>query len=311
MSAIAKLVRKAEDVLMTIKDLRPTAPTAEEARLADRLRGDLDEIGREAHGATQSDFWFETCNALRACANDGDPRDFMRWGPIANTMVHRTSKASIGALSALRRAPDWPRWREVLRHPNVGNAPPFLAAPWTSAISAQHASHLLHFRRVTGVDFLDTDVILDMGAGYGSMCRLIRRLGYRGDYIIFDQPPVLALQRYFLGRHGIEAGYGEFGPDRVALCRAFDRVRALIRPGARVALISTWAMSEMPIDVRHQIEPFIAGADKVLLAYQPEFTGIDNRAYFGELAARMGDGVQHVEVPSYPDNYYVFRCRTT
>jgi hypothetical protein len=25
----------------------------------------------------------------------------------------------------------------------------------------------------------------------------------------------------------------------------------------------------------------------------------------------MGDGVQHVEVPSYPDNYYVFRCRTT
>ncbi|MBL8707287.1 MAG: hypothetical protein JNM30_20730 [Rhodospirillales bacterium] len=270
MSAIARFVRKVEDVLMTIKDLRRAAPTAEEARLADRLRADLDAIGREAHGATQSDFWFETCNALRACAHDGDPRDFMRWGPIAGTMVHRTSRASVGALATLRRSEDWTRWREVLRHPNVGNAPPFLAAPWTSAISAQHASHLLHFRRLTGSDFLDADIILDMGAGYASMCRLIKRLGYRGDYIIFDQPPVLALQRYFLGRHGIEAAYGEFGPSRVALCRAFDRMRALIRPGARVALISTWAMSEMPIDVRRQIEPFIGEAEKVLLAYQPE-----------------------------------------
>lgn len=139
------------------------------------------------------------------------------------------------------------------------------------------------------------------------MCRLIKRLGYRGDCIIFDQPPVLALQCYFLGRHGVEAAYGEFGPSRVALCRAFDRVRALIRPGARVALISTWAMSEMPIAVRRQIEPFIADADKVLLAYQAEFTGIDNRAYFSELAARMGDGVRHTDVPSYPGNYYVFR----
>lgn len=309
MSAIARLVRKLEDVLMTVKDLRPTAPTADEARLADRLRADLDDIGREAHGAAQSDFWFATCNALRACAHDGDPRDFMRWGPVADTMVHRTSRASVAALQALRRAPDWPRWRAVLRHPNVGNAPPFLAAPWTSAISAQHASHLLHFRRVAGADFLDTDVILDMGAGYASMCRLIKRLGYGGDYVIFDQPPVLALQRYFLGRHGIEAAYGDFGPDRVALCRSLDRVRALIKPGARVALISTWAMSEMPIEVRRQIEPFLLAADKVLLAYQIEFTGIDNRAYFGALAAQLGDGVRHVDVPSYPENYYVFRCR--
>lgn len=307
MPVIARLVRKAEDVMMTVKDLRPSSPTAEEARLADRLRADLDAIGREAHGATQSDFWFATCNALRACAHDGDPRDFMRWGPVANTMVHRTSKASLGALIALRRSPDWPRWRDALRHPNVGNAPPFLAAPWTSAISVQHASHLLHFRRVTGADFLDTDVILDMGAGYGSMCRLVKQLGYRGDYVIFDQPPVLALQRYFLARHGVEAAFGEFGAARVALCRALDRVHALVRPGARVALISTWAMSEMPIDVRRLIEPFIAAAGKVLLAYQMEFTGIDNDAYFTELSARLG--AARVEVPAYPGNYYVFLDR--
>ena len=69
-------------------------------------------------------------------------------------------------------------------------------------------------------------------------------------------------------------------------------------------------MSEMPLDVRRQIEPFIAGADKVLLAYQPEFTGIDNRACFGELVARPGDRVRHTEVPSYPNNYYVFLCRS-
>jgi hypothetical protein len=306
----ARLTRGVEDVLVSASSLRQSPPPSpEEAGLAARLRSDLETIGREAHGAAQSDFWFDTCAELRLCADHGDPRNFMRWRPVAHTMAMRTIPATVGALKVLRRSPDWEDWSRVLRHPNVGGAPPFLPAPWTSAISVQHAAHLVHFRSFAGRDFDSSDVILDMGAGYGSMCRLVKARGSKGDYIIFDQPPVLALQRYFLGRHGIDADYGQISRHGVALCRDLDDLAALIRPGARVAVISTWAMSEMPLVVRRRIEPFLARANKILLAYQVEFSGLDNRAYFLELAGRLGDGIHHAEVPFYPRNFYVFADR--
>ena len=51
------------------------------------------------------------------------------------------------------------------------------------------------------------DVIVEFGGGYGSMCRLVRKLGFKGRYVIFDLRPILALQKYYLGLHGVEAGY--------------------------------------------------------------------------------------------------------
>jgi hypothetical protein len=50
----------------------------------------------------------------------------------------------------------------------------------------------------------DTDCIIEFGGGFGSMCRLVHALGFRGQHIIFDLPPVWALQRYYLRLHGIE-----------------------------------------------------------------------------------------------------------
>jgi hypothetical protein len=148
------------------------------------------------------------------------------------------------------------------------------------------------------------------------MCRLTQALGFRGRYVIFDLPPVLALQRYYLGLHGIGADVTEQAD--VWLCPDLDKIMAWIsrdKP-ARVSLMSTWALSEMPMSVRQRIEPFfrVEAATKALLAYQPIFEGNDNRLYFRDLKARTADRWSWAELPVDPspkppvpsDSLYLF-----
>ena len=63
---------------------------------------------------------------------------------------------------------------------------------------------------------------------------------------------------------------------------------------ARVSLMSTWALSEMPMAVRDRIEPFfgLGATKKALLAYQPSFEGNDNEERFslGGAAQRIFRG---------------------
>jgi hypothetical protein len=186
----------------------------------------------------------------------------------------------------------------------------------TSAMSIEHAGHLFRFRQFAARDLYDADCIIEFGGGFGSMCRLVRALGFRGRYIVFDLPPVLALQRYFLGLNGIEATLD--APSNTWLCPDLSEIRtelARSRPN-RVSLISTWALSEMPLAIRHEIEAFFAlpAACMALLAYQPSFEGNDNHAWFHGLMERTGDRwrwnerpVDTVDRPPIPgDSLYVF-----
>jgi len=145
------------------------------------------------------------------------------------------------------------------------------------------------------------------------MCRIASRLGFHGSYLIFDQPPMLALQRYFLALHGIDSSYGE-GSAQVSLYSDLEELRKHLNHGGfhRIAVMSTWALSEMPLTFRAEIEP-ILDTDKcvvVLFAYQAEFEGIDNREYFESLLSRHSEGWDwaQVEVP-YHLSYYAFGVR--
>jgi len=140
------------------------------------------------------------------------------------------------------------------------------------------------------------------------MCRIASRLGFHGSYLIFDQPPMLALQRYFLALHGIDSSYGE-GSAQVSLYSDLEELRKHLNHGGfhRIAVMSTWALSEMPLTLRAEIEP-VLDTDKcvaMLFAYQAEFEGIDNREYFDSLLIRHSEGWDwaQVEVPYHPSDY--------
>ena len=289
--SLRELLRFSENALATILDWFDRPPTTEQAALAQRLTDDLNELRLAHRTGDGSDFWQGVCGDLHRLAAANDPRYFMRWPPIAATMVHGAVAETVRTWWALRHTPEWSRiWRPALRHPRFGHPPPFAPMPSTNAMAIEHASHLYRFQRAAGTSLLDSDCIIEFGGGFGSMCRLVRALGFQGRYIIFDLPPIAALQRYYLGLHGI--GAGASGAEPVWLCDDLDRILESIgsREAGKVSLISTWALSEMPMTVRDRIEIFFGQevCAKALLAYQPTFEGIDNDAWFSGLMARTG-----------------------
>ena len=308
------MIRLLQNAVATLVDLLPRRQTPEQRRLGQRLASDLQAIVASPLAGARSEFWRETCLELCACAEDGDADYFMRWPPIARTMVHGTTPHALAAYRLLRRSPGWRgHWSAALHYAEFGHPPPFLRDLRTNAVAIQHASHLLLFAEATGRSFLDADCIVELGGGYGSMCGLAHRLGYRGCYVIFDQPPVLALQRYYLGLHGLEAAYASDEPAaRIALCRSLGEVVSIVAAGGfkQISLISTWALSEMPLGLRQELEALIEleALAQVLLSYQTEFTGIDNRRYFTDLLERTNRRFawRHFEIEFLVDNYYAF-----
>ena len=310
-----RLLRFAEDVVATIMDLRPTRATDAQAEAAKALATRLQVLAASNDLGEGSPFWQDTCRRLAELAAQNDPLFFMRWPPIRATMVHGATLPIIADWWRLRRSPAWRgTWRNALRHPQYGHPPPFLPMLSTNAMAVEHAKHLATFHAHTGRAFHAAATIIEFGGGYGSMCRMIHALGFRGTYIIFDLPPILELQRYYLGLHGIDAGPGP--ASTVRLCATLDEVAGSLaaRPQGPIAAISTWALSEMPIDLRARIEPFLRHPDvvQVLLAYQAHFEGTDNFAWFSGLAERTAPHLRWDHIPEHaidrdvatsPNNY--------
>jgi hypothetical protein len=283
---VGRLLHRAEDVLATVLDLFARPATPSQAALARQFCDDLDLLMRGQSNGEGSDFWQSVCRDLQRFAATDDPMQFMRWQPIRATMVHGASPVTFRMWWMLRRDAAWrSRWAPALRHPQYGGPPPFAPMLSTNAMAIEHASHLFRFHRQNAAYLHEAECIVEFGGGFGSMCRVSRALGFRGRYIIFDLPPVLALQRFYLGLHGIAADSA--GDGDVWLCSDLDALMGwLTRTSPRqVSLMSTWALSEMPMAVRQRIEPFFSLpiATKALLAYQPNFEGTDNHAYFSGL----------------------------
>jgi hypothetical protein len=296
-------IRKVQDVVATVSDWLAPPATAEQAALVARLRAELNALHQE--DSVQLPFWREVGERLRLQAEQSDPMFFMRWPDIAATMVNDTAPFTVAAYRRLRRSPNWTTvWRAAIRHPNFGHAPPFLPDLRTNANTVMHAAHLQRFQEVTGRDLLGCAGIAEFGGGYGSMCRLTAKLGFSGRYTIFDLPPILALQRFFLGLHGLEMPH----PNRL-LTANLETVAAAMP--ADTALMSTWAMSEMPIELRLNIEGLFhdSRVSAALLAYQRWFGGIDNTAYFQDLTHRHAAGWNWRRIEIDADSDYLFGVR--
>jgi hypothetical protein len=161
------------------------------------------------------------------------------------------------------------------------------------------------------VDAFDT--VLELGGGYGSMCRLWRNLGFRGDYVILDLPPFSRLQAYYLQLLDAQGGGGRFMERTWLVTDPADLAqvpRAGGPGGARALFLSTWALSETPPDVRARVEPWLLRCDALLLAFQDSFEGIDNHGYVAALRARApGRAWTVAPIAHLPGNSYAFARR--
>jgi hypothetical protein len=245
----------------------------------------------------------------------GSADTFLRLPPVMKT-VHPRIRA---------RSPDYLRYlfasnrfsadiQRALTESPVGRPLVNPHYPLSSPLLVQHGYHLLRLLEATDLDLARLRLVVDFGAGYGSFFRLLRNLGYRERYLIWDLPVMCALQRFFL-RNVFPTGPGCQPPENVEWLVSGDP-SAAAAVGARCAehqtslFIATWSLSETPLAVRERIAPLLAGFSHVLCAYQRRFGEHDNVQYFQALEKSLpGFAWQHAECPVFHGNFYLIGRR--
>ncbi len=132
--------------------------------------------------------------------------------------------------------------------------------------------HILRWQEATGLRIADMQSIYEFGGGYGAMALVCNRLGFRGDYYIYDLPEFSLLQRWYLEQCGV---------DNVE----WDE------PAGADLLIACYSLSETDFAERDSVLSHVP-ADSYLFLYSNKFEQYDNTGYFESVAKWMTD-VQH------------------
>ncbi|HEV8644085.1 MAG TPA: hypothetical protein VGR01_00775 [Burkholderiales bacterium] len=230
--------------------------------------------------------WLNNMNRLRELVLSQDPREFLRWDVISQTMFVGNARYILTELKYLKRRSDWnARWCRALKESRVGRPIPCVYYSASSGTLIHHAYHVAQFEERTGVQVRDIDFVFEFGGGYGSMCRLFYNLGFSGRYIIFDLAPFSMLQRYFLGTIGlpvkssIDIAKSRTGIACISDLQELTALRERIEANERM-FVATWSVSECPIEVRDLVLPMISDFGSILIAYQDTFGEVNNVQYF-------------------------------
>ncbi|MFA6357081.1 MAG: hypothetical protein WCY09_00220 [Candidatus Omnitrophota bacterium] len=259
------------------------------------------------------------CRKILTC----DPGDFLQWDVILRTMVVGNANFVRDELDFLQALPDWEsRWKDAIEESSVGNPTYYDEFPSSSGNLIHLAYHLAQFEKKTGIDINRAGFILEFGGGYGGMCRLIHKLNFKGRYIIFDLPPLSALQHFFINMNGIPVGYYnkflEKDSNGVICVSDFAHLGAVVSDYPNIdnaVFLATWSLSETPISLRQSILSLVEPFKAFLLAYQGYFGNIDNSGFFLEWADAMNDiewhswKIKHLPNKLYRDNYYLMGKR--
>jgi hypothetical protein len=233
---------------------------------ADRLAA-VEPLGDPAF--TRAD-WARRNRELRAFLLPRPPWDFLHHPAILHQMFVGPRYLAHELPYVLGRAPD----ARLLTEDAVGD-PPLTALDgrgWTSSNTVHHLHHLLRYEDATGRRLGDVATVVEWGAGYGNLAKLLLRLhGGSPTCVLVDTPVFSALQWLYLSCVA--------GADRVVLHSergapvSAGRVNlvpvGLVRDLAVDAdlFVSTWALNEStPAAQRLVTERRFFGADGVLVA---------------------------------------------
>lgn len=133
-----------------------------------------------------------------------------------------------------------------------------------SVNSIQMLYHLVYWERMADRKLESLTSVLEWGAGYGALARLLIKINPNLDYTVIDTPTFSRLQKFYLSQViDLEhVNLSLYNTDQIASMKLLDKPRDLF--------ISTWALSECPPSTVDFVaaKPGVAQTEHVLLAYQ-------------------------------------------
>jgi FkbM family methyltransferase len=248
------------------KAIAPEKSAMEKSRLSAREAALVNDLRREIlimpEPETVTDSaaelaWLANRTTLRRCILEADPREFLTWDVVTGSMFVGNRPFIDNELNYLMSRPDWKQlWEGILEEDHAGDPKPYKGYRQSSGNRIHQAYHLARFEQETGLSVNRFPLIVEFGGGYGSLCRLVHKLGFKGQFIIFDFPEFVALQKFYLGSLAmplIEAKDVASGR-RGILCTSDLSVLGSLTPQeAQTSLfIATWSLSETDPAYRNQ-----------------------------------------------------------
>ena len=188
---------------------------------------------------------------------------------------------------SLLSSPNWRKWAKAIKEPMIGN--PTMFNERTSGNLIHQAYHLKQWLDKTGQRLEDMSSIVEVGAGYGAMALLCRRLGFKGVYCIYDLPELEEIQKYYLGNREDTLWLSDVW--RIGLAEPCD------------LFIASHSLGEMPIAER---ERYLSQAEakEYLFASSYEYGGVDNQAWFNQLAGTINRDWKFYAHPFQENAFY-------
>jgi len=287
------------------------APSIREKKLIKELRQRMRTLKSSAAGKSWEDF----VKKLKRYVLYLDPRNFLRWEVIRLTMTMTDTPPE--CLTEMKASPNWENlWQPALQENDFGQPVPHPNLEGSSGTLVIHAWHLFNLKKVTALDFSGLAVVIEFGGGYGSMCRLLRHLGFRGIYVIYDLPEFSLLQDFYLRGLGQPTVTEQELPPApgqnilISNLEDFKRLNAAW-PAGKKLFIATWSLSETPLEPREEFLSLVANGDYYLFAFQDKFDGVDNLEFFKNYQ-KKNNHLQWSSYLSYPRDqrdYYLIGYR--
>jgi putative sugar O-methyltransferase len=233
-----------------------------------------------------------------------DPNNFLRSKFIAQTMHHAHYELSNRCINQMLRSVKSRRYLSLLSESPVGNPITDLSCPSSSPAMIQQVHHLMKIEEAFG-NLRTFDRIVDIGGGYGGFTKVVKKLGFTGEYVVYDLPVMHRIQDIYL-----RAVFG-FSEDVATI----DKIKRYTKPSnlledlkstpLRTLLVATWSLSEMPMLLRDELLAVMPYVNSAFIAFQRDFGGIDNINYFHEKFTESKN-TKIVQQEVFDNNFYLF-----
>ncbi|MBI5966001.1 MAG: hypothetical protein HY863_21180 [Chloroflexi bacterium] len=258
--------------------------------------------------------WLRNLNKLCEQILQNDPRMFLQWDVIKNTMFVSDAPYLSTELHFIKNMPNWKdRWKKAVKESPAGCPTHYWGYRQSSGNLIHHAYHIARFEEITGVSVDKLDRVFEFGGGYGSLCRLFYNLGFTGNYIIYDLPLISALQKFYLKSMGLNV-LEQQAPDNnidgngvLCLSETNTLLEKINFSDNKSLFIATWSISEIPVSLRQPVLNMAEGIGAFLFAYQHQFGEVNNVEYFSKMRDQIHQKIEWHSSPitHIPGSYYL------
>jgi hypothetical protein len=215
--------------------------------------------------ATKNGGWLSNRHDLRWQIINNDPEIFLEWSTIQATMYVGQAPYIQQELDAVLEFYPSEILEPVTEEPTSYNG--------LSTNLIHQAYHLIQYETSLNVRVKELDSIIEFGGGYGALALIVHRLGFKGDYYIYDYPEFALLQEFYLSKAGIEVEHLRYNKK----FRKLDMMVAIHSLNEVESSLERWRFLH-----RHPVMSY-------LFSYNSQWRGLDNYRWFKLIQQKRND----------------------